>query len=234
LQRLGYVLFYNYLEVLMDKSIKQQVKDLLERRDDIRLLEICENDRHFWRELQFCLYDIDERIRWPAIEVVAKFMQRWWQIIERKEKVRVYIRNLFWSIKDESGGIGWSSSQTIAEIIVNIPELLDPYGSMMIAHAFEEPPLIKGGLWGIGRLGKRITEAVDFFQAKVLAAFRIDDVETLCLAAWAMGEAGFKPSLPYIEKLSGRKEHGRIYIKGDFHEKSLGEWAKEAIVKISK
>lgn len=47
-----------------------------------------------------------------------------------------------------------------------------------------------------------------------------------------MGEAGFKPALPYIEKLSGRKEHGRIYIKGDFQEKSLGEWAKEAIVKL--
>ena len=131
----------------MDKSIKQRVRDRLEQRDYDRLLELCEKDRHFWKELRFSLYDIDERLRWSAIETVAKLMQRWWQV-GKKEKVRDYIRNLFWSIMDESGGIGWSAPQTIAEIIVNIPELLDPYGSMMIAHAFEEPSLIKR--WSLG------------------------------------------------------------------------------------
>ncbi len=134
---------------------------------------------------------------------------------------------------DESGGIGWSAPQTIAEIIVNIPELLDPYGSMMIAHAFEEPPLIKGGLWGIGRLGKLSTEAVEFFHDMVLAVFRSEDAETLGLAAWAVGEAGFKPALPFLEKLLERKEKVQIYIKGYFHEKPLGQWTREAISKIN-
>ena len=216
----------------MDKSIKQRVRDLLEQKDYDRLLELCEKDRHFWKELRFSLYDIDERLRWAAIETVAKFMQRWWQAGE-KEKVRDYIRNLFWSIMDESGGIGWSASQTIAEIIVNIPELLDPYGSMMIAHAFEEPPLIKGGLWGIGRMGKLSAEAITFFQDIVLEVFRSEDAETLGLAAWAMGEAGFKPALPFLEKLLERKEKVQIYIKGYFYEKPLGQWAKEAISKIN-
>ena len=216
----------------MDKSIKQQVRDLLEQRDYDRLLELCEKDRHFWKELRFSLYDIDERLRWSAIETVAKFMQRWWQA-GKKAKVRDYIRNLFWSIMDESGGIGWSASQTIAEIIVNIPELLDPYGSMMIAHAFEEPPLIKGGLWGIGRMGKLSAEAITFFQDIVLEVFRSEDAETLGLAAWAMGEAGFKPAQPFLERLLERKEQVRIYIKGSFYEKPLGQWAKEAIAKIN-
>src|SRR4030043_1527250 len=216
----------------MDKSIKQRVRGLLEQRDYDRLLELCEKDRHFWKELRFSLYDIDERLRWSAIETVAKFMQRWWQAGE-KEKVRDYIRNLFWSIMDESGGIGWGGPQTIAEIIVNIPELLDPYGSMMIAHTFEEPPLIKGGLWGIGRLGKLSAEAITFFQDIVLEVFRSEDAETLGLAAWAMGEAGFKPALPFLERLLERKEKVQIYIKGYFHEKPLGQWAKEAISKIN-
>ncbi len=216
----------------MDKSIKQRVRDLLEQRDYDRLLELCEKDRHFWKELRFSLYDTDERLRWSAIETVAKFMQRWWQAGE-KEKVRDYIRNLFWSIMDESGGIGWSAPQTIAEIIVDIPELLDPYGSMMIAHAFEEPPLIKGGLWGIGRMGKLSAEAITFFQDIVLEVFRSEDAETLGLAAWAVGEAGFKPALPFLEKLLERKEKVQIYIKGYFHEKPLGQWTREAISKIN-
>jgi hypothetical protein len=135
---------------------------------------------------------------------------------------------------DESGGVGWSSPQTIAEIIVNIPETLDPYGSMMIAYSIEEQPLMKGGLWGIGRMGKMIAEAVDFFQEKILAVFRSEDTETLGLAAWAMGEVGFKPSLSYLINLQERNEPVRIYIDGDFSEKPLGQWAKEAVDKIAK
>ncbi|MEW6067090.1 MAG: DVU0298 family protein [Nitrospirota bacterium] len=217
----------------MDKSIKQQVESLLRQRDDERLIELCLNDRNFWKELRFRLYDMDERLRWAAIETVAKFMKLLWQT-GKKEKVREYMRNLFWSINDESGGIGWSAPHGIAEIIINIPELLDPYGSMMIAHTLEEPPLVKGGLWGIGRLGRQIAESVEFFQEMVLAVFQSSDVEVLGLAAWASGEVVFKPALPFLKNLFERKEPVRIYIKGDFHEKPLGRWAEEAIIQIKK
>ncbi|OGW38509.1 MAG: hypothetical protein A2Y97_00545 [Nitrospirae bacterium RBG_13_39_12] len=216
----------------MDKSLKRHVKNLLEQRDEERLVDLCEKDRHFWHALRFRLYDTDDRIRWAAIETVGKLMKLWWQK-GRKEKVRNYIRTLFWSITDESGGIGWSASQTIAEIIFNIPELADPYGSMMIAHTFDEPPLVKGGLWGLGRIGKLGAGVVIFLQDKVLAVFQIDDAETLGLAAWAMGEVEFRPALPFLEKLIERKEPVHIYIEGNFYEKTLGQWAREAIDKIN-
>ena len=213
--------------------IKKQVRELLLQKDYTRLVDLCTKHRPFWRELKFSLYDIDKRIKWPAIEAVGKLMKHWWEQGD-KERVREYIRNLFWSMTDESGGIGWSSPQTIAETIVNIPEILDPYGSMMIAYSIEEPPLMKGGLWGIGRLGKMIADALDFFQDKVPAVFQSADTETLGLAAWAMGEVGFKPALPFLEKILERKETVRIYVEGDFLEKPLGQWAEEAINKISR
>lgn len=217
----------------MDTLIKKQVEDLLRRRDYTVLVDLCEKDRHFWQVVRFRLYDIDERVRWPAIETVGKLMHRWW-LSGLEEKVRIYIRTLFWSMTDESGGIGWSSPQTIAEIIVNIPELIDPYGSMMIAHSIDEPPLIKGGLWGIGRLGRKITEAVMFFKDKVLSIFDTNDFEILGLLAWAMGEIGFKPAKPFLERLRVLPEPVKIYIDGDFCEKKLGHWIEEAITKIEK
>jgi len=213
--------------------IKTQVRELLKEREYDHLTDLCVVDRHAWQELRFRLYEIDERIRWSAIEAAAKLMKRWWQL-KQQEKVRDFIRNLFWSMTDESGGIGWSSPQTIAETIVNIPEILDPYGSMMIAYSIEEPPLMKGGLWGIGRMGKMIADSMDFFQEKILAVFQNDDPEILGLAAWAMGEVGFKPSLSYLEILRERNEPVRIYINGDFSEKYLGQWAEEAMNKIAK
>jgi hypothetical protein len=213
--------------------IKTQVRELLKEREYDHLVDLCVIDRHAWQEIRFRLYEIDESTRWSAIEATAKLMQRWWQL-KQQEKVRDFIRNLFWSMTDESGGVGWSSPQAIAEIIVNIPETLDPYGSMMIAYSIEEQPLMKGSLWGIGRMGKMIAEAVDFFQEKILAVFQSEDTEILGLALWAMGEVGFKPSLSYLENLQERNEPVRIYIDGDFSEKPLGQWAEEAMNKITK
>jgi len=217
----------------MDKSVKKQVEDLLRKRDFGLLLELCERDRRFWQEVRFRLYDMDERLRWPAIETAAKFMQHRWHSGE-EEKVRRYIRTLFWSVTDESGGIGWSAPQTIAEIIVQVPELIDPYGSMMIAYSIDEPPLVKGCLWGIGRLGRQIRKSVDSFEEKVLAVFQVDDDETLGLAAWAMGKVGFTNALPFLKKLRSSIELVRIYIDGDFCGKTLAQWAEEAITNIER
>ncbi len=217
----------------MDETGKRLVEGLLRRRDFDTLVEMCEKDRRNWQEIRFHLYDLDEQLRWASIEAAAQLMKHWWKL-GKEEKVRIYIRTLFWSISDESGGIGWSSPQTIAEIIVNIPELIGPYGSMMIAHCIEEPPLMKGCLWGIGRLGRQVTDSVYFFEDKVLETFHADDIETLGLASWAMGETGFRPAIPFLEELRLLTDIVVIYIKGDFLRKSLGEWAEEAVVKIEK
>jgi hypothetical protein len=53
----------------MDKSVKEHVGDLLRKRDFDRLLELCERDRRFWQQVRFRLYDIDERLRWSAVEM---------------------------------------------------------------------------------------------------------------------------------------------------------------------
>ncbi len=211
---------------------KQTIKELLLKRDFEQIIFLCNKNVRAFKFLRSCLYDVDSRIYWPAIEAIAKLMQVWWQE-NKKEKVRKFIRNLFWSMNDESGGIGWNAPQTIAQIIIHIPQLLEPYGSMMVAHAFEEPPLVKGGLWGIGRLGERIKDSVSFFQNEIFSqVLKINEPETLGLFAWAMGEVSFKPALPYLKKLLNRSEKVKIYVQGKFWERRIGEWAKEAVKKI--
>ena len=219
-------------EFTMNKStIKSTVKNLLMKRDFESLLKLCAANRQYWQEVRYRLYDLDERLRWSAIETAAKLMKKWWDS-GKEEKVRVYIRTLFWTLNDESGGIGWSSAQTIAEIIAQNPVLNDPYGSMMIAHCIDEPPLLKGCLWGIGRMGGLITKAVKSFQDEILKVFDTDDIELLGLAAWAMGESGVDLAAPYLEKLRFRSEPVNIYVEGNFYEKPLGKWAEGSIVKI--
>jgi hypothetical protein len=216
----------------MDRSVNQDVNALLLQQDYARLLSLCKMDRRFWKALQSKMYDTDENVRWPAIEAVARLLQEWWQD-GHEERVREFVRRLIWSVTDESGGIGWSAPQTIARIIVLIPSLVDPYGSIMISRALVEPVLVESGLWCIGCLAGLAKGAVDSFQDMVLDVFNSDDPQTLGVAAWAMGEVSFAPALPFLKLLKDRMESVRIYIGGHFQEKTLGRWAEDAISRIS-
>lgn len=216
----------------MDTSIKQTIDALLLQRDGNELMDLCQTDERYWRALRLYLYETDEDLRWPAIEAVAGLMARWWHE-GSTEKVREYVRRLLWLLNDESGGIGWSAPEAIAEIIVHIPELLEPYGYMMISYVLKGQGLLNNGsLWAIGRLGKRIKEVLCEYQVKVLAAFDSNEPETLGLTAWAIGESDFAPAVPHLVRLRDRKEKVRIYIDGQFQEKSLGVWSNEALDKI--
>ncbi|MFA4836943.1 MAG: DVU0298 family protein [Dehalococcoidia bacterium] len=211
-----------------DKSIPEQVKTALAHRDYVKLLDLCEKDGRCWRALKSAIYEADENIYRPAIEAAAGLMQRWWEQ-GRREQVKEYVRSLLWSLNDESGGIGWNAPQAIAEIILAIPELEEPYGSMMISSSLSEPPLVKSGLWAIGRLGKRAEKVIEMFQDMIFGVFNNSDTQTIGLAAWAVGEVGFAPALPFLEALVDRKEPVQIYIDGSFCKEPLGFWASEAL-----
>ena len=216
----------------MDYSIREHIEFLLIHKQYKELLDICEKNKRYWKVLRLIPNGDNGNLIWFAVEAIALLMQRWWRAGKTGE-VREYIRRQFWSLNDESGGIGWNSTQIIAETIIQIPDLTEPYATMIIDRTLDEPLLINSGLWSVGRLGKRISQSIDLFHDKVLKALKGDDPETLGLAAWATGEVTFQPALPYLKNLYGREEKVRIYVNGEFHTKTLGRWAKEAISKIT-
>jgi hypothetical protein len=214
-------------------SIKEQVNLILLKRDYQKLAGFDSQGKRIWRLLQSNLYQTDEALLWPTIEAMAALLRTQWDQ-GRHEKVRDYLRRLIWSISDESGGIGWSAPQTIAEIIAAIPQLSEPYLNLLIDRAFSEPALIKSGLWAIGRLGQRAEQAVGLFRDIILASFSTADPETLGLAAWAMGEIKYEPALPCLQQLTQRHEPVRIYVSPGIIEKPLADWAREAISAINR
>ncbi len=215
----------------MNEPIKREVIELLRRREFDALVARCDTDTTVWREVRHRFYDLDERIRWSAIETAARLMKKWWDA-GKEERVRIYVRTLFWTLNDESGGIGWSSAQAIAEIIALIPSLIEPYGRMMIAHCIDEPPLLKGCFWGIGRVGALMRDAADAFAIEIVESLRGAEVDVLGTAAWAMGETQFAPGIPFLTSLFERDETVAIYVGGILYEKPLRIWAEEAIQKI--
>jgi len=77
----------------------------------------------------------------------------------RPEAVRNLIGRLLWMIRDESGGIGWSSPEILGEIVRNNPVLF-PDVAPIIASFLDEDMLSAGVLRAIGRIGEVNTELV--------------------------------------------------------------------------
>ena len=216
----------------MDKALKQQVHTLVLQRNYDDLIALCQESNQAWKILRTNIYETDENLIWQTIEAIVRLMERWWEL-GNEEKVREYIRNLFWSINDESGGIGWNAPQTIAEIIVRIPELVEPYGTMVVDRTIDEPLLVNSCLWAMGRLGNRLEGKLTLFEESILETFKSSSPETLGLVAWATGEMHFLPARAFLEKLVDRSESVKIYIQGTYHEKTMGEWAHQSIGKLA-
>mgnify|MGYP005843765479 CR=1 FL=1 len=215
----------------MDRPDDRSIIALLQDGNIGEAVSQCEADRRAWKLLRTLIYETDEEVLWPALEAIGEVMRRRWST-GRKESVREYIRALLWSLSDESGGIGWNAPQTIAEIIVHIPELAVPYASMAISRALEEPPLVPSGLWAIGRLGPLAGATVDFCREAILDSFKHSDPRVLALVAWAAGQSAFAPALLFLYQIEKRPEPVRLWVGGHFEQKTLGEWAAQAIGKI--
>jgi hypothetical protein len=115
---------------------KEKIKKILGNRDFEGLNKWIEKARAPLRVLFSLTYDEDEITRWRAIEAVGKAAKA---IAKRDiEKIRTVIRGLMWLMNDESGGIGWHAPEAVAEILVNVPELMDEYAALLPQYLDEE------------------------------------------------------------------------------------------------
>ncbi len=146
--------------------LRRQIEELLLRDDPLRELEIFISEhtegspvlplKSLVSPLRSLFMCSNELIRWRSISAlgyVASCIAR-----HSLEDVRIIMRQLMWTLNDESGGIGWGSPEAMAEIMVSVPLVRDEYISIILSYVTEDgnfleyPPLRNGALWGIMRL----------------------------------------------------------------------------------
>ena len=82
---------------------------------------------------------------WRAIEAVglaSKEIAR-----TRPELVRNTVGRLLWMIRDESGGIGWSSPEMLGEIVRNNPEQFADIAPIIVSFLDED--MLSAGVLGL-------------------------------------------------------------------------------------
>ena len=136
---------------MASRAIREEFVAFLKDRKLSELAERVGRNRGTIRYLNRLLYDLDGLVRWRAIEAMGAVADR--LAGDNPEAVRVILRNLLWSINDESGGIGWSAPEAIGEIIYRQPERFEEFASIILSFT-DEPVLRRGVLWAAGRMAE--------------------------------------------------------------------------------
>ena len=146
--------------------LKEKVIFLLRERKLEELAGLVAGKRSNLRYLNRLLYDLDDLLRWRAVEGMGAVADR--LAGEDPEAVRIILRTLLWTINEESGGIGWSAPECIGEIIYRRPEMFGEFASIVLSFAGEQM-LRRGVVWAAGRIAQArpelVREAVPGFTA---------------------------------------------------------------------
>jgi hypothetical protein len=128
------------------RSLKRLVRELLVARDLESLVAEVRRDRRVVGALSTLLYEPEALLRWRAVEALGATAAA---VAETNiEAVRDLLRRQLWLMNDESGGAGWHAPETIAAVVVNVPELIDGFGVLLGSYLHEEP-LQAGAHWGV-------------------------------------------------------------------------------------
>lgn len=167
--------------------MKEKIKEFLLKKDFDRLLELGEPAK-IVRVLLSLSYDKTSEIAWRSIEAIGRIVAL--VAKDRVEFGKDLLRRLLWSIRDEAGGIGWSSPEIIGEIVRNDPERYQDIPRILWSFMDEEF-LRKGIIWAIGRIGEVVPELVEFTLPYLrLIAKNDNDREIRFYASWALCKLG--------------------------------------------
>lgn len=207
-------------------SNKSNLERLLKenRLDELVLLAV--KNKRVISTLISLTYDKQNVIAWRAIEVIGSATGN----IARTSPdfVRSLIGRLLWMIRDESGGIGWSSPEILSEIVRNSPDLF-PDIIPVIVSFLDEKMLIKGVLFGISRMAGEVRKAVPDISNRIVPFFKDHDPSVRGYAAFAFAKAGSPEDMHMLQSLLTDDSNIFLYDQGDFRERRVSEIASKAL-----
>ncbi|MEK7307593.1 MAG: DVU0298 family protein [Nitrospirota bacterium] len=209
--------------------MKKEVLTLLEKQDYYKLISLSSGNKKILSLLISLSYDKKSVIAWRAIESIGLISKEFSKL--NPEVIRNFIGRLLWMIRDESGGIGWSSPEILGEIVKNNPGLYSDIATVIVSF-HEEPFLRAGVLRAIGRMGKISAEIFDYAVPVALTYLKSPDPVVRGYAAWALGEIEASEAVSEIKKLEADNNQIIFYEDGELKEKTVGEIAEKAVAKL--
>jgi HEAT repeat protein len=226
----------------LSRKLKKTISEKLASDTPEAVCSLLENipPRQAVTPLISALYSQDHRIRWNAITALATVLAR--MARDDMEHARTVMRRFIWSLNDESGGIGWGAAETMAEAMVLHEGLYNEYARILLSFIREDgnyleyPPLRRGALWGIGRLGHVRPELLRKVGARrwLCDYLKDRDAQSRAFAARALGSLGDEQDAAALEKLVEQTDTVEIYMDGGLRHFTVGEIARTALAELSR
>jgi hypothetical protein len=209
-------------------ELKKLIKDALVKRELDRVARYALESPRVVGILFNLSYDKDSLITWRAVEAMGVVAGA---LTERsREEGRELMKRLLWSITEESGGLGWSSIEMIAEVVVNSPQVFSDI-PLLLPEYYDEPVFrdsVLYALWRIGSSNPELLEPTDVKEV-VREALHTDSAYQKALALMiieATGEVINYNDIKIAPDLLNDDTTVRVYMDGDFRARPLKEIAR--------
>ncbi len=214
----------------MGPRLKENVSALLAAGDLASLKALALGGQPIIRALVSLLYSEDDLLRWQAIAALGEVSAA---VAEAKsERVLDLIRRLFWSLNDESGGIGWHVPEALGELLFRVPQFAPTFGPPLATYVSLEV-FRPGVLWAIGRLSQLDPHLVHFILPRVRELLQDTDPLVRGRAAWCLGQARDAEAAAGLAPLASSDEAPvSVFEGGRLRQASVGALAAEALARI--
>jgi len=183
--------------------MKRDLRELLEQNRLDEIADMAEGRRRVLSTLRSLTFDRDRLIGWRAVEAMGVVADR--LANDDPDFVLEELRNLFWLLSEESGGVCWHAPEAMAEIVQRRPSEFSSYititATLINEMADEDLDHFRPGiLWAIGRLGPLAADTIDDVLPAIKASLDSPDPQARGLAVWCLGQVG------RADLLEGRKD----------------------------
>jgi HEAT repeat protein len=206
-------------------AVRRAVRASLERGEFDAVQALAGRDRSLVRTLVSLLYDPEELLRWRAVGMIGRVAAA------HPELARPLVRRLLWTLNDESGGIGWTSAPALGEIGRNAPALLRDCVRVVVNY-LEDPTLLPGVVWAIGRLARAYPGEVREVVPQLIGHLGAAAPGLRAQVAWTLGEIGDGRAAAALGGLAADREPARLYVEDELVTREVRVWAEEALAKL--
>lgn len=138
-------------------------------------------------------FDADELVGWRAIEAMGMAAEG--MSASSPAYVKEHMRKLYWLITEESGACFWRAPESMAELGVRLPRLLEAFVPIAfhLLETLEEEDLEHfrpGALYALGRLAGVLPNDVPPMLPLILKALDDPDPQARGMAVWVLGQVG--------------------------------------------
>jgi len=207
-------------------SLKEEVKEALGALDFGRIEELALEDKKVFRILISLAYDKEDLLCWRAIEAIGKAAGA----VAGKDPsaVRNVVQRLIWSVREESGGIGWSAPEMLGEIVINSPRTCADIPPIILSF-HEEESFLKGVLWAVARITAAGIDGMEGSFQVAMKALDHKDPSVRGLALRALPRFRIAEVAQKVKRMIGDEGRCMIYENHGLVETKVGEIARMAL-----